>query len=471
MAHDYSYEVQRVPLALGSSANMPADMNNAGQVVGTTFIGPNAYGFLWQDGGEVVVLTGPTGEGAQATGINNGGLTVGFYVGATGYRPCRWVAGSTFAVDLGLPSQATSGIPVGVSDDGTVYGNLIVMGRERPFRWTDASGTVELPSIPFLDFSLLSGVGRGGQGLCVGTRRDTQLGSPGPFYYDGDEQHLLPSPPGMDALVPRAMNLMGETAGSARVANEWTSCLWHEDGGLHFLETPTGYAGALARDLNSEGVIVGETGGPVVGWVSGHHGILNLSLLPLPGASADPVPPAVAINDEGAILAGNPHFAIVLLPKIAEWTEGHIALQTLGSMSSGDETGLRVVDSEVTTFEGGLASFRSGPRIDFQLEGTSTFSNPNRLVFRTVARQASAGQAWIEIQLWDWIAGRYSPVDRVESRLPVPALGLLDLVATGDLSRYMEPGTRRMRAHIRVRKTSGAQPLSVEFDQLSWHAG
>jgi len=144
-------------------------LNSVGAVVGmsTKYVGDvskNSRAVRWDASGTTATELGGLGTNSSgatngvATGINTAGTTVGYAIkydggAARGYRPVRWDAGSTTAVELEIMGTYTNGGSTGyaytINDAGTITGcvNKYVSGVSqgmRPVRWSASGAVTEL---------------------------------------------------------------------------------------------------------------------------------------------------------------------------------------------------------------------------------------------------------------------------------------------------------------------------------------
>jgi probable HAF family extracellular repeat protein len=356
----YDGNIVREMGSLGGRAVYVNDLNDAGQVAGTSLNDAGVENaFVWSVRGGMLdlraapsrgrsygwainshgVVTGAMGDAAHpfrwsvASGVEDLGITPGIPAPASGrvINDAGLVAGVTTIddeftrvfvwtrsdglIDIDTPGSAESS-PVAVGAGGEVAGNRLASfddGGERPFLWTRATGMVDL------------GTGRGSTASVIAMTPGLHIaGSIG--YPDGRQ---------------RAMS-------------------WTRQGGMRELGTLGGRTSA-ARAVNARGQIVGfaeDRLGAMRAFVwSAAGGMLDLNRAlrhAPPGLVLDQ---ALAINDSGAIVAGSNAGLVLLSPKrgckcghtlgplvLPAQAQAGVPLQASVSFVDGDRTGTRSVE-------------------------------------------------------------------------------------------------------------------------------
>lgn len=148
-----------------SSAADGFDMNNAGVVVGRSYLDTGCGSFclppeeavVWRNGARIVLPGLPGLTGATATSVNNAGWVAGY---AGYYNPVHAVVwrpfGSTYqAIDLGVLPGTTISQPAGIDDQGRVVGwstdGNAIGGTSAPFFWSLSIGLVDLSTLGYPD--------------------------------------------------------------------------------------------------------------------------------------------------------------------------------------------------------------------------------------------------------------------------------------------------------------------------------
>ena len=212
-----SADVMLLP-TLGGTWVDARDINDAGQVVGTSYLPGDSisHAFLWTPGRGILDLGTLGGRRSSAAAINELGQIVGQSTTATGREhPFRWTPaegmqdlvgfGGTFALLNGETDINDVGQVVGY----TAYGDPKVYW-ERAFVWTQAGGIQDIGSL------------------------------------------------GGDFTQPEAINNAGQVVGESQLNKTYHGFVWTAGGGMQDLGTLPGYGLAShAADINEAGQIVG----------------------------------------------------------------------------------------------------------------------------------------------------------------------------------------------------------------------
>ena len=186
---------------LVANASFGVDMNDAGDVIGTSYpdIGcgssclPPLETVVWKDGARIVLPDVPGFVDITVTDINNQGWITGFagFPSTTTHAVVWKPVGNTYiAIDLGNLPGKTISTATGIDDLGRVVGwsttsNFPPSGA--PFMWTEGGGMVDLSAQGFPDEQPL-GLSPGGTVATYGYWY--ALGDP------GSVAALLPAPQG-----------------------------------------------------------------------------------------------------------------------------------------------------------------------------------------------------------------------------------------------------------------------------------
>ena len=346
--------------SLGGRTVYVNDLNDAGQVAGTSL---NEHGvenaFVWSVRGGMLDLRADASRGrSYGWAINNRGVVTGA-MGDTAH-PFRWSVASgveDLGVTPGIPAPAAGRI---LNDAGLVAGVTTIDDEfTRTFVWTRSDGLIDIDTLGSVESSPVA-VGAGGE--VAGNR----LAS---FDDGGERPFLWTRPTGMvDLGTGRgstasviAMTPGLHIAGSIGYPDGRQRAMsWTRQGGMRELGTLGGRTSS-ARDVNTRGQIVGlaeDRLGATRAFVwSAAGGMLDLNRAlrhAPPGLLLDQ---ALAINDNGAIVAGS-NAGLVLLRPDQGCTCGHtlgplvlpaqaeagVPLQASVSFIDGDRTGTRSVE-------------------------------------------------------------------------------------------------------------------------------
>jgi probable HAF family extracellular repeat protein len=251
-------------LADGTTQSGATDINDRGQIVGLSVIGESYRAYIWHDG----IMTEIANESGQYTSswpaaINNLGQVVGSR--AIGRQPASgflWHNGTS--IDLGRPPGNTSPIePHSINDSGVVSGE-----SDGPFIWN--SGIIQ-------DFRTYPGAsvfvwttGMNNRGSIAGniiSYAGSDSFEHGGVWTNGVVVDLGDLPGGTQNFVKdgnfsraSAVNDLGQAVGESDGANGYHAIFW-SDGTMIDLGALPGLANrSTARDINNQGVVVGNSG-------------------------------------------------------------------------------------------------------------------------------------------------------------------------------------------------------------------
>jgi probable HAF family extracellular repeat protein len=140
---------QVTPLTIvpGETNVIASDINNRGQIIGSSF-GGALEGSFFLDGTHVEQLPGlPNGSSEMAPrALNNRGAMVGYADSGSGPHAVLWRAG--VLTDLGLADRATSSVGSDVNERLQVVGGMTIDRRGVAFSWQDGRIVLLAPVVP-----------------------------------------------------------------------------------------------------------------------------------------------------------------------------------------------------------------------------------------------------------------------------------------------------------------------------------
>jgi probable HAF family extracellular repeat protein len=273
-----SLQALSAPLASDSYAY---GINNAGAVVGTSYVNGQPHGLIW-NGASLVDL----GAGTYGTGINDAGVVVGGNGDAF-----RYVNGAL--QDLGTLPGGDWSAAYGINDAGTVVGyGTLASGICRGFIWTSSGGMTEIGTFggansyanainasgavvgesnlangyenAFVDIGgVMKDLGTldGGNSLAYGINDSGSIvgyswspndDNPTAFLYSNgsmvDLNSLLPAGSGWQLLEAYGIDDSGDIVGSGLFDGQASSFLLSPDGGINAVPEP-GALPAIALGL------------------------------------------------------------------------------------------------------------------------------------------------------------------------------------------------------------------------------
>ena len=107
-------------------------------------------------------------------------------------------------------------------------------------------------------------------------------------------------------------------------------------------------------------------------------------------------------------------------------------------------------------------------RTEFEVKGISPIATPSSFEFKLEGAVFARSNVVQTIELYDYMAAAWELVDsRNAARSPAPDL-VVTVGATGDLSRFVEAGTRCVEARVRYRSDNPRQVFGSNTDQTIW---
>lgn len=134
-----------------------------------------------------------------------------------------------------------------------------------------------------------------------------------------------------------------------------------------------------------------------------------------------------------------------------------------GVVTGGDVTSLSSDGTFVV--KAGITLFLGEPPVNVVFDGTAPWQHASKMSVAMTARANTPGLSQ-SLEMYDWVAGQFEAVDvRAASTSPVLVQPMLT-----DPDRFIEQGTRLVRARVRVNRTGLTLlwPWSYFFNELSW---
>lgn len=307
---------------LGGSDTVALDLNNAGQLVGGSLTASgNEHAFVWSTGGGMVDLgLLPDTANARAQAINNRGVVTGYAEGVPFTPPLafRWSLGEGLR-SLGALAPGFDGASWGdaLNDAGLIAGSANTASLDRhAFAWTQARGLVDIDT---LGSSYSEATAVSAKGEVAGNRVPgggeilyrAFLWTPGRGMKDlgtagGAESFVLDMSPG--ARIAGVVNL---DSGDQRAMT------WTRAESMRLLGT-LGGANSRAIQANDRGQVVGYANDRTQAfraflW-SARSGMVDLNTRLRQAPPGLVLDDALAINDDGTIVAGSNAGLVLLLP-------------------------------------------------------------------------------------------------------------------------------------------------------------
>lgn len=305
--------------AFGSNFSRALDINDAGQIAGTTRIsfgaeceqlGPITSGcraFLWENGTMHNLGTLPGGDFSAATDITEIGHVVGFSTTASGETHAFYWDGITMH-DVGTLGGDRS-LAWAANDRGRVVGvSTTASGEFHAFVWDYQRKRIR-------DLGTLGGTTS--QAYAVNGRGDvagyayTEDGKSHAFFWDGWTMRDLGTIDGGEESIARAINRWGDVVGSANSRpggiGDPHPFIWNGSHGMRDLGTLGGVDGH-AYAINNLTEVVGNAGVPEFGSctaIGGCHAFFWDGVMHDLGHLGFPSSVAVDLNTRGQIVGSS----------------------------------------------------------------------------------------------------------------------------------------------------------------------
>ncbi|WP_212760999.1 PKD domain-containing protein [Telluria aromaticivorans] len=313
---------------LGGAETLAVDLNEAGQVTGGSILARGSeHAFVWTAGGgmrDIGVL--PESSNARAAAINRHGVVTGTSEAVPDFPPraFRWsAAGGMENLGALAPGSGSFSSGTALNDAGLITGSSTTADLNgHAFAWTRAGGLLDIDTLAGLD-SIGVAVGAGGH-VAGNVIRDDSFLYHAFLWTPGGGMKDLGTSGGTESFVT-AMSPGLQIAGIINLADGTQRAMsWIRSEGMRSLGT-LGGATSFALGINGRGQIVGlaenRTGeARAFAWTA-QGGMVDLNTLlrnAPPGLVLDN---AIAINDNGAIVATSNAGLVLLKPRTSNKSE------------------------------------------------------------------------------------------------------------------------------------------------------
>lgn len=156
-----------------------------------------------------------------------------------------------------------------------------------------------------------------------------------------------------------------------------------------------------------------------------------------------------------------------ILIELARAIPADSVVVTGGTHVSGDAVELAESDDADLSIQRAIADVQS--RTEFEVKAVSPVANPSSLEVTLEGSVFARSPVNQTIELFDYVADGWELVDTRVSTQSTDSTATV--AATGDLSRFVEPGTMSIEARIRYQSPVARQQFSSNTDQFQWTIG
>jgi len=142
----------------------------------------------------------------------------------------------------------------------------------------------------------------------------------------------------------------------------------------------------------------------------------------------------------------------------------------LGKAASGNVASLKSADGDALRVCKFLVPNAQAAPVNVEIDGSSPVASPGSLSFAVRSKMASSGQFSQTLDMFDWNANGFDPVD-VRTDALTTSYSVHELAGSGSLGRYVRSGDGQLRARYRVRVT-GVSSVALwchDVDRAVWY--
>lgn len=296
-----TYNIRDLGTFPAGSVSQGNAINQCGQVVGyARFANFNAHGFLWtvRSGLKDLGSIPPESNFSAAQSINSWGDIAGYStVGTLGNEHAvLWTHGRL--EDLGTLAGGTLAEAMGINDERVVVGfSNSFTSQPHAFLWSEATGMVDLGTLPGGYYSQALAINQQGDIAGYSNAADNNW-----YAYlrpRNGEMRALPFLPGGNSASGNAINDLGELAGGSSSNTSSTDPVVWINGSVEDLGVLPNQGWGSAFGINNRRQVIGWSGFLAFIW-SPEKGMQNLNDL-IPANSGWQLQLPTGINDAGQI--------------------------------------------------------------------------------------------------------------------------------------------------------------------------
>lgn len=241
---------------LGGSSIRPYDINDSGQIVGSSSrVDGASHAFLYDNGTMTDLGTLPSASYSHGRGINNLGEVVGYSgVNADNNHGFRYTGGKM--TDLGFLPGYSSCVARAINDTGTITGYLGIGNDAHTFLYSNGAMTDIGKPAGYYMAAIPESINTSRQiaGYVVTSGGDDHAS----LYGNGQWRDLGT----LGGKISRAtcINNPGQIVGWSWTADGPGHAFFYENGIMNDIGVPSGWRSSVANGINTDGDVVGQCG-------------------------------------------------------------------------------------------------------------------------------------------------------------------------------------------------------------------